>query len=118
MSSLPYPGPYPTTVQQIVEHFAAPVVRRHAKPSSQLVRRRPTAQQGHALELLGHAIEYIADSQLYISPEGESKSESDAIQLLMRLNREVFAECREIVPVRRRLKQRLMRPFAVRPQAA
>ncbi len=67
-----------------------------------MIRRRPTLQQGRALELLGHAVEYLVDSRLYL---GESDaSDQLAVQTLMRLNREVFAECAEVAP-KGRLRQ-------------
>jgi hypothetical protein len=70
-----------------------------------LIRRRPTPQQGRALELLGHALEYLVDSRLYLTES--DVSDNLAVQTLMRLNREVFAECAEVVPIGRRLRLRL-----------
>jgi hypothetical protein len=72
-----------------------------------LIRRRPSPQQGRALELLGHAVEYLVDSQLYLAET--DLNDQLAVQTLMRLNREVFAECAEVVPMRRRLTRRLRR---------
>ena len=115
MSVTPFPGPYPTTIQILVQHFAA--APHHARPARQLIYRRSTEQQGRSLERLGHAIEYLVDSQLYLNPGVASKDEDEAIQILMRLSREVFAECREIVSLRRRLKSRLLR-LLTRPHAA
>ena len=60
-------------------------------------RRRITPEAGHALEILGHAIEYLTDEFVH---EGGALSESDsrimAVQLLMALNREVYFECPEV----------------------
>lgn len=70
-----------------------------------LIRRRPSPQQGRALELLGHAVEYLVDSRLYFAET--DLNDQLAVQTLMRLNREVFAECAEVVPMRRRLTRRL-----------
>ena len=60
-------------------------------------RRRITPQAGRALEILGHAIEYLADEFVY---QGGSFSAHDsqleAVQLLMALNRQVYFECPEI----------------------
>lgn len=65
------------------------------------IMRRSTPQQGVALEVLGHAIEYLVDSRL---PEGGAdRSDAEAIRLLMCCSRAVFEECSEIVPMRRRL---------------
>ena len=60
-------------------------------------RRRITPEAGHALEILGHAIEYLTDEFVH---EGGSLSAKDnrimAVQLLMALNREVYFECPEV----------------------
>jgi hypothetical protein len=57
-------------------------------------RRYITPQAGHALEKLGHAIEYLTDEFVHA---GGSFSAHDgqiaAVQLLMALNREVYFEC-------------------------
>jgi hypothetical protein len=113
MSTTPFPGPYPTTMAHIlVHHITSPARTRCAKSTSQTLRRRPTRQQGHALELLGHAIEYLVDTQLHRTTAAVAPSDVAANHLLMRLSREVFAECREIVPIRRRLKLHLRNLFA------
>lgn len=70
---------------------------------SRYVRRRGSAEQGRALERLGHAVEYLVDSGLFLRDERNQRDEDEAIQILMRLSRAVFAECPEVVPVRRRL---------------
>lgn len=61
-------------------------------------RRRISPEAGHALEILGHAIEYLADEFVY---EGGSvhagEPRLDAIQLLMALNRQVYFAC-PVVP--------------------
>ncbi len=59
-------------------------------------RRHITPEAGHALELLGHAIEYLADEFVH---EGGPLSGHDprveAVQLLMARNREVYFACPE-----------------------
>ena len=55
-------------------------------------RRRPNQQQGRALEMLGHAIEYLIDSRLYMVPDWHER-EQEAVQILMSRSRAVFAEC-------------------------
>ncbi len=103
---------------------------RHAEPA-----RRPDYVHGRALESLGHAVEYLIDSRMYLGAGGslakrgsetarDSKpgrdsdvDQCDAIHLLMRLSREIFLECPEVVPlwarVGRGLKRRLGRAEAV-----
>jgi hypothetical protein len=66
------------------------------------VRRRSSAAQGRALETLGHAIEYLIDSRLWRGRDYDPKSDREAIQILMRLSREVFSECPEVISLRRR----------------
>jgi hypothetical protein len=61
-------------------------------------RRRITPQAGHALEILGHAIEYLTDEFVH---EGRAITARDeqlqAVQMLMALNRQVYFEC-PVVP--------------------
>ena len=60
--------------------------------------RRITPQAGHALEILGHAIEYLTDEFVH---EGGPLSAEDnrlkAVQLLMALNRQIYFECPEVL---------------------
>jgi hypothetical protein len=60
-------------------------------------RRHITREAGHALEILGHAIEYLTDEYVH---EGGALSAEDsrimAVQLLMALNRKVYFECPEV----------------------
>lgn len=60
--------------------------------------RQITPEAGRALEILGHAIEYLTDEYMQ---EGKVLSAVDpqmrAIRLLMELNREVYFEC-PVVP--------------------
>ena len=76
---------------------------RRARPAC--VRRRASYEQGRALETLGHAVEYLVDSRLRFDDPQAAAGERDAIELLIRLNRAVFSECPEVVPVGRRVRQ-------------
>ena len=69
------------------------------------VRRRGSSEQGHALETLGHAVEYLVDSRMLCSDPHTAAGEREAIEILMRLNRAVFSECPEIVPFGCRIRQ-------------
>lgn len=65
-----------------------------ARPSR---RRRISPGSGHALEILGHAIEYLTDE--YVHGGGKfcaRDPQIKAIQLLMSLNRQIYYECPEI----------------------
>lgn len=94
-------APFPDAAAEIrrtaVAHDAEAAKRR-------IVRRRPTQVQGQALEKLGRAIEYLMDSRMALTAEPSTKADAEAVEILMRLNRWVFSECEEIVPVSRRLK--------------
>ncbi len=67
-------------------------------------RRRISPQAGHALEILGHAIEYLTDEFVH---EGGSFSPNNAqlqaVQLLMAVNRQVYFECPEVPPLSKRI---------------
>jgi hypothetical protein len=71
-------------------------------------RRRITPRAGRALEILGHAIDYLIDEYIY---EGKTLSTSDpqvaAIQLLMALNREIYHECPVVPTLGERLRSLL-----------
>ena len=71
----------------------APVV---AAPVARHRRRIITPQAGRALEVLGHAIEYLTDEFVH---EGggfaANNAQLEAVQLLMALNRQVYFECPE-----------------------
>ncbi len=68
-------------------------------------RRRITPQAGRALEILGHAIEYLTDEFVH---QGGSFSPNNgqlkAVQLLMALNRQVYYECPEVPSLSDRLR--------------
>jgi hypothetical protein len=68
-------------------------------------RRRITPDAGHALEILGHAIEYLADEFVHQGGEmSAGNSQLEAVQLLMARNREIYYECPAIVTVGDRLR--------------
>jgi hypothetical protein len=60
-------------------------------------RRRISPQAGRALEILGHAIEYLSDEFVHA---GGSLTANDArleaVQLLMALNRQIYFACPEV----------------------
>lgn len=76
-------------------------------------RRQITAINGRALEILGHAIEYLADeyalSALQLGTLDSGDPRVEAVQLLILLNREVYFSNPEHEPLRRRLARWLFR---------
>jgi hypothetical protein len=71
-------------------------------------RRRITPQAGHALETLGHAIEYLTDEFVHRGGNmSSSNGELEAVQLLMALNRKVYFECPEVQTIGERLRTAL-----------
>ena len=73
-------------------------------------RRHITPEAGHALEILGHAIDYLTDELVH---QGGSISadngQLNAVQLLMALNRQVYYECPVVPTWGERLKAFLPR---------
>lgn len=67
-------------------------------------RRSINPRAGHALEILGHAIEYLTDEFIHeggtFSPDN---GQLQAVQLLMAVNRQIYFECPEVPPIGRRL---------------
>jgi hypothetical protein len=79
-------------------------------------RRRATQLQGRGLEILGHAVEYLVDSRMFLIDEPSTPADAEAVQLLMLLSRQLFAECAHVPPPARRLRhwiaERLYTPSA------
>src|ERR1700686_1551289 len=68
------------------------------------VRRRASVQQGRALEILGPSVEYLVDSRMFMIDQPSTRADAEAVQILMRLSREVFSDCSEVAPPARRLR--------------
>jgi hypothetical protein len=68
-------------------------------------RRRITPQAGRALEILGHAIEYLTDEFVHEGLDFSSKNDQlEAVQLLMAINRQVYLECPEVPTIAERCR--------------
>ncbi len=81
--------------------------------STRAARRRITREAGHALEILGHAVEYLTDEMVHdAAPVIASNPQVQAVQLLMALNRRVYFECPEIPTLSERLESFLRSRFA------
>jgi hypothetical protein len=60
-------------------------------------RRKISPEAGRALEILGHAIEYLTDEFVRAGgPLSVHDGQVEAVQLLMRLNREIYSGCPEV----------------------
>ena len=60
-------------------------------------RRRISPEAGRALEILGHAIEYLTDEFVYAGGSFSAHDpQIEAVQLLMGLNREIYFNCPEV----------------------
>lgn len=59
--------------------------------------RRISPPAGHALEILGHAIEYLTDEFVHAGAALSARdAQVEAVQLLMALNRQIYFSCPEI----------------------
>lgn len=67
-------------------------------------RRHINQNAGRALEILGHAIEYLTDE--FVQNGGSLTSDKgmlDAVQLLMAVNREIYFSCPEVPGIGERM---------------
>ena len=73
------------------------------------VRRQLSPEEGRALEILGHAIEYLADEYCAdAQPKGRlgnADPRIEAIQTLKTLNRAIYYSSTEVEPVFSRMKR-------------
>lgn len=94
------PAPCPSHVVPSTE-LAASFVDHQVPTRREPIVRRPTPQQGLALEILGHSIEYLIDSNFY-HQRATLPAVKEAIAILKQSNREVFARAPEVIPARSR----------------
>jgi hypothetical protein len=60
-------------------------------------RRRIAPQAGRALEILGHAIEYLSDEFAHAGGSlSAHNAQVEAVQLLMKVNRQIYFACPEV----------------------
>jgi hypothetical protein len=86
----------------------------HALPTgigARSVRRRTTPEAGFALEVLGHAIEYLADEYVHeggmLSSVERADPRVEALRVLMAANREVYFACPVMPSLYHRVVSRL-----------
>lgn len=81
LSSLPIPASVPAPL----------VIQGH------IHRRRIAPRAGHALEILGHAIEYLSDEFAHAGGSlSAHNAQVEAVQLLMAVNRQIYLACPEV----------------------
>lgn len=91
----------PYSVPAAIPQNARPLER----SVSTLARRRIPPVSGHALEKLGHAIEYLTDEYIHDGClGGPNNPRVEAIQLLMAANRGVYFECPVIPSLSERIR--------------
>jgi hypothetical protein len=92
------------------QHAAGPI--RLAPRAAPLVRRQLSREAARALEILGHAIEYLADEYAADpaakGPLGNADPRVQAIQVLKALNRSIYFSGTEVQPVFRRIRRWFM----------
>jgi hypothetical protein len=86
---------------------------RPAPPPVPFVRRQLSRENAQAIEILGHAIEYLADEYAVDpagkGPLGNADPRIAAIQTLKALNREIYLSGPEVQPVWQRIRQWFLR---------
>lgn len=104
-----------TTDNQTKSSQAFPLVfgsDRATHGSGVITRRSIDPQAGHALVILGHAIDYLTDE--FILAGGsftKNRGQVDAIKPLIKLNREIYLACPEAPRIGERLSVLLSSPF-------
>jgi hypothetical protein len=75
-------------------------------------RRRVSPEAGRALEILGHAIEYLTDEFAHAGGSlCAHNAQIEAVQLLMAINRQIYLACPEVPTAGERLRMLLhLRP--------
>ena len=91
----------------------APGPIRLVPPPVPFVRRQLSRESAQALEILGHAIEYLADEYAVDTadkgPLGNADPRIAAIQTLKSLNRAIYFSGAEVPPVWQRIRQWFLR---------
>ncbi len=101
--------PNPAVLESV--HAMGPV--RLVPPPSPFVRRRLSRENARGLEILGHAIEYLADEYAVDpadkGPLGNADPRVAAIQTLKSLNRAIYFSAAQVQPVWRRIRHWFLR---------
>ncbi len=101
MSTAPFPGAYPFAVGDAAAQHLATVGEASWLP----VRRRANANQARAIEKLGHVVDHLIYSRMFLTDAAAVKADAEAIHILMVLRRSVFEECERVVSEDRQAKR-------------
>ena len=106
----------PANGSNLIPLAAIPSLARQARPKVAAVtcrRRQISPEAGRAIEMLGHAIEYLSDEFALecMSHKGGYRDgqhpQVEAIEMLMARNREVYFSCPEVPTLGERLRSLL-----------
>ena len=109
-ASMPVFYPAPTT-QDHQNFDSAPLL--HARGLT----RRLDKTTGRALEQIGHAIEYLLDNHA-LSATGNAQALDEAVAILSRASRGIFAECPVVLPRKIRLVRWLQQRAGIRERVS
>jgi|ERR1700722_19481723 hypothetical protein len=103
MSTASFPGVYPFALSDAASQYSA------AGDAPELpVRRRANVDQARAIEKLGHSVDHLIYSRIFLTDAAAVKADADAVHLLMKLRRSVFEECERVVSENRQVKRWIM----------
>jgi len=111
-----FPSAVPGKPRSFTERAGLPTTVGSSKSSypqpRPFIRRQLSPESGRALEVLGHAIEYLADEYAagleHKGPLGNADPRVEAIQVLKALNRSVYFAGSEVQPAFGRMRRWLM----------
>lgn len=99
-----------STTSGFTTHVSAAVTAAPARAVGAKRPRRISPEAGHALEILGHAIEYLSDEYVHSGGDLTDRDpQVQAVQMLMAINRQVYFSCPEMPTLRDRFRAFLQR---------
>jgi hypothetical protein len=101
MSTAPYTSVYSFAVSDAAAQLLAAVGEAFGLP---IRRRRANVNQAHAIEKLGHAVDHLTYSRMFLTDNDAVKADADAIHILLALRRSVFKECETVDRGNRQVK--------------
>jgi hypothetical protein len=100
MSTVPFPGVSRFSLSDAAGQHLAALGEAPEMP----VRRRARAEQARAIEALGHAVDHLIYSRMFLTDKAEVRGDADAVHLLMTVRRSVFEECERVVSGDRQMR--------------